>query len=546
MSDTTLKAVLLGEDRSMGRTFEGVADKADRGGQRVGGFGTSFLKLAGPVGLGIGVVELAGTAFTKLTDFMGDSIDEARESEKVGKTTAQIIKSTGGAAKVSADQVGALATAISNKTGVDDEAIQTGANLLLTFKNVQNGVGEGADIFDRATQSAVDLSAAGFGSIDGASKMLGKALNDPIKGLSALGRAGVTFTDQQKKQIETMVKSGDTLGAQKIILGEVESQVGGVAEASSSMSDKVSTSWDNFKESVGTKLLPVMDKLGEWFLEKGLPAIEGFAAWFSDKLWPALQEGYETIMPGVHEAMEILGGDAEDGSSAWKDLGTALTDYVIPFLSHMFRVVIPSVAKQWATLIETVKTSWAILTTFRDVVAKVMAFVLEKFADVTSTGAGMLRALSKVPGFGWAKDAAAKLDSAAGKARTLSRNIENIPKNVPVTVTIRTNTMGGRIRVGNQYFNPGLARAGGGPAIAGSTYLVGENGPELVTMGTTSHVTPTRQTSKILAGARGGDTSGGVKRELLQPVQLMVEGRMLQQVLLKVKAQGGNVELGLA
>src|SRR5690606_34628428 len=130
----------------------------------------------------------------------------------------QIIKSTGGAAKVSADQVGSLATAISNKSGMDDEAIQSGANLLLTFKNVRNEAGKGANIFDRATQAATDLSAAGFGDMAGQSKMLGKALNDPIKGISALSRSGVTFTEGQKDQIKTMVESGDLLGAQKLML----------------------------------------------------------------------------------------------------------------------------------------------------------------------------------------------------------------------------------------------------------------------------------------------------------------------------------------
>jgi len=328
VSDTTLKAVLVGQDRSMGRTFDNVADKADRGGSKVGGFGSSFLKLAGPVGLGIGAVELAGTAFTKLTEFMGDSIDEARESEKVGKTTTQIIKSTGGAAKVTADQVGDLATAISNKTGVDDEAIQTGSNLLLTFKNVKNEAGEGANVFDRATQAAVDLSAAGFGSIDGASKMLGKALNDPIKGISALSRAGVTFTEQQKAQIKTLVKSGDTLGAQKIILKEVESQVGGVAEASASMSDKVGTSWANFKESIGTKLLPILDRLGQWFLEKGLPALQSFGNWLSEKVWPALKEGYDTIMPAVRDALDTVSDALGDGGTSWKELGEVITELI--------------------------------------------------------------------------------------------------------------------------------------------------------------------------------------------------------------------------
>ena len=74
-------------------------------------------------------IGLGGAALGKFTDFLGSSVAEARESEKVGKTTAQIIKATGGAAKVSAGQVGALAESLSEKAGVDDEVIQTGANV---------------------------------------------------------------------------------------------------------------------------------------------------------------------------------------------------------------------------------------------------------------------------------------------------------------------------------------------------------------------------------------------------------------------------------
>lgn len=194
-----------------------------------------------------------------------DSLGEAREAQKVGALTESIIKSTGGAAKISADQIGALAGAISAKTGMDDEAIQSGANLLLTFKNVKR---EGAglnDIFGRATAAAADLSAAGFGDLNGQAKMLGKALNDPIKGISALSRSGVTFSEAQKKQIKAMVTSGQTLKAQKIILREVESQVGGAAAATATAGDKAAVAMGNLKEQVGTALLPVVDRLASTF-----------------------------------------------------------------------------------------------------------------------------------------------------------------------------------------------------------------------------------------------------------------------------------------
>lgn len=229
------------------------------------------------VGLGAGA---AGLSFLK------QATAEARESAKVNKLTAQAIKTTGGAAKVTGDQVGALATKISNKTAVDDEAVQSGANLLLTFKNVRNEVGKGNNIFDRATAAAVDLSAAGFGSISGASKMLGKALNDPVKGISALGRAGVTFSDGQKKQIAALVESGQVAKAQGMIMKEVESQVGGSAAAQASSADKMRVSWANFQETIGAQLLPKIDqllnagvKVTQW-AQKNPAAVYGLAVAF--------------------------------------------------------------------------------------------------------------------------------------------------------------------------------------------------------------------------------------------------------------------------
>jgi murein DD-endopeptidase MepM/ murein hydrolase activator NlpD len=269
----SLSVSTQGMGKQIASQFAGVSREADKAGKDSGkrfggGFGGTVKAALGAAAIYQGIS--AGIGFLK------EANGEARESQKVGATTAQIIRATGGAAKVSAVDVGNLAAKISAKAGVDDEAIQSGANLLLTFKNVRNEAGAGGAVFDRATQSAVDLSAAGFGSVSGASKMLGKALNDPVKGISALGRAGVTFTEQQKEQIGVMVQSGDTLGAQKIILGEVESQVGGVAAASATMGEKLSVSFGNFKEQIGTALLPVIDRVGGVLVNTVIPAVSGF------------------------------------------------------------------------------------------------------------------------------------------------------------------------------------------------------------------------------------------------------------------------------
>jgi hypothetical protein len=71
-----------------------------------------------------------------------------------------VLKSTGDAANVTAGHIGDLATAISNKVGIDDEEIQSNENMLLTFTNVRNEVGKGNDIFDQATKTVTDMSVA--------------------------------------------------------------------------------------------------------------------------------------------------------------------------------------------------------------------------------------------------------------------------------------------------------------------------------------------------------------------------------------------------
>jgi hypothetical protein len=213
---------------------------------------------------GLGKVAAAvGTAFAvkQVFDFAAAAATAAAESEKVSKATGAIIAATGGAAGVTADEVSKLATSISTLTAVDDELVQSGANVLLTFKNVKQA-GEGLDdVFGRATAAGVDLAAAGFGDVIGNAKMLGKALNDPIAGLSSLSRAGVTFTAQQRQQITELAKTGDLLGAQKIILAEVEAQVGGTAAASASSLDKMKVAFGNAQETIGAALLPIINEL---------------------------------------------------------------------------------------------------------------------------------------------------------------------------------------------------------------------------------------------------------------------------------------------
>ncbi len=377
-----------GGEASITKQLDGPISKASQTVGKTSGaaYGNSFSTSAGGVmKAALGAAVIAGAA-NAAKDFIGSSIDEAREAQKVGATTEQIIKTTGGAAKITAAQVGDLATAISLKTGMDDEAIQSGANLLLTFKNVKNEVGEGANIFDRATAAAADLSAAGFGDLNGASKQLGKALNDPLKGMTALSRSGVTFTAEQKEQVKALVATGDILGAQKVILSEVEGQVGGTAAASATASEKMAVGWGNLQESIGTLLLPVIDQL------QGV--LTAAFAWISENTWVL------GVFAGGVTAIALAMGVAKIATIQWSAtlLASPITwivvgivaliaalvllianwDSVVAWLKKVWGGIVTWLGGVWDSIVSGVRAGWdAVVRWIKDAATKVVGFFMK-------------------------------------------------------------------------------------------------------------------------------------------------------------------------
>lgn len=552
------------------RGLSSVPAQADRigtaSGRKMGdrmskGIVSSVGKIAGPLA--------AIFATVGIGKFISGTVDEAREAQKVSAITDSIVKSTGGVAKVTAKHVGDLSNAISKKIGVDDEAIQASANLLLTFKKVRNEVGKNNDVFDQAVGLAQDLSKAGFGSAESTAKQLGKALQDPVKGMTALGRAGVQFTDEQKKQVKDAIKHNDLLKAQKIILGEVQSQVGGVAESAATSGEKVGVAFANLKEKIGQALLPALDKVSNWFLDKGLPAIEKFGSkvkgtftglsdllikgdftkavkdafgwdedspevqgllgirdaaldawdavkkfggWVKDDLLPALEKGRAEIFPALKKAIDDVSKalSGEGNGVDWKAIGTFITETFIPALAQLVKFELPQIVNGIKAVIVVVESLWAAFQFFLDVVRNVGNVALTVFSSMSSAMATMLDALSNVPGFGWAKDAADKLRTAASQADALKSAIEGIPesKRIAIALELTSNKAYQDFRAGerDQYgLVPKKKREFGGPVRKGQPYIVGERRPELFVPDSNGKILPRVPGAAGAVAGAGGD-----------------------------------------
>ncbi len=257
----------------------------------VGGM-TGFMKQNAAL---IGVA-LASAAVT----FGVKSVKAFNESESAIAQTNAVLKSTKGIAGVTSAEVTKLATSMQKLTTFSDEEVRSAENLLLTFTNISD------DIFPDTTKAVLDMSQALGQDLKSSSIQLGKALNDPILGLTSLSRVGVKFTQETRDQIKALVENGKTLQAQKIILRELATEFGGSAK-------KAAGTFGGRMKQLGNQVNDVMEEFGKLITTIGpilLPVIE-FAIKALRKMIANL-----TIMVGAVKTAVLWIGDKF--VAAWK------------------------------------------------------------------------------------------------------------------------------------------------------------------------------------------------------------------------------------
>lgn len=301
-STKKLQVEIVGDSRDLERAFgkagraAGDFDKrASRSKKALGLLG----KAAGGAALAVG----AGFAATVAIGVKGLISDE-KALAKVEST----IKSTGGAANVSSKDVTKLAGELQSMSGVGADTIMTNQSLLLSFTGIKNGAKDTDKVFDEATKTMLDMSVALDQDMKSSAVQLGKALNDPVKGITALSRVGVSFTEQQKSQIAAMVESGNTMGAQKVILAELNKEFGGTAEAlgetTSGKIERVKRNFEEMAKKLTEAVLPAVSALSDWLINVGIPWLEGFSL----SVQTTLQEWrpyFEATFEAVRYAAEV-------------------------------------------------------------------------------------------------------------------------------------------------------------------------------------------------------------------------------------------------
>lgn len=258
IADLLVKLSLDGADFS-----EGIDNAEGKVSALSNGF-TGLAKIGGGILAGGLAIVAAGGAAAAAGLWL--SVEAAMDSQKVQAQLGAVLKSTGGAAGVEASMVNDLANSLSRATPFEDEAIIRGESMLLTFTAI------GKDIFPMATETILDMSTALGQDLQSSAIQLGKALQDPVQGVTALRRVGVAFNDEQEATIKNLVATGKLEEAQKFILAELTKEFGGSAKAAGQtfggQLEILKTQLGNVQETVGMALLPVLQGLAGFLLNE--------------------------------------------------------------------------------------------------------------------------------------------------------------------------------------------------------------------------------------------------------------------------------------
>lgn len=455
MADTTLKLLLVGEDKSAGKALRGVGDEADKVGGRFKGMGAVAAGALGAIA--------ASGAIDAIGDFGRASVDAFREAEQAQRKLEDAFNRFPDLADTNIEALRGLNAQIQKKTGADADDLAASQATLAQYKLTGAQIAELTPLLDDyAVKTGKDLPSA--------AEDLGKAMLGQGKALKSVG---IDFKD-----------AGSTGANFDQVVQGLRDQVGGFAEGEASSAEgqmrKLQAEFGDVQEEVGSKLLPILVKLGEVLL-----GVIGFVKDNSAVLGPmAAALGVVAAAVGVWSAAQWV-------------LNAAL-------VANPIGLVVVAIAALVAGLIVAYNTSEG----FRNVVsgafdavadagrwlwnnalAPAFRFIVGGFAGVMRALADFVGALGNIPGFEWARDAAGKLRGMADQAEAAARGIRDIPSDKKVTIGIHT-----------VYTRSGVSSSGGTVYRTGSGAMFEADGGKVY-----AYAGGGQYESHVAQFARGGD-----------------------------------------
>lgn len=350
------------------------------------GAGMSFGKMTAAFATGQLVAQTVIGGLQRIRGGISSIVSAANDNQAAMSQMAGVIKSTGDASGISAQQQEALANSISSITPTTRDAVMAGENMLSTFTAIKG------QAFDQATAAANNMATffnqgatPSMQQVSQQAMMIGKALNDPATGFSKLQREGVSFNQTQIDTIKQMSAAGNVAGAQAVMLQELQKEFGNAGTAAATTFQgglqMAENSLDELKISAGEafenefagvfqKLVPVIQSLE--------PVIESLGGAFAQ-----IADAIIAILPDVIDIIKILA-----------QVITALLPAIVPIIVIVAQFI-DQLAKLLLPILNALTPIFPIMASLMQNIADVIGDIMRALAPFIEGGLKILVAVFK-------------------------------------------------------------------------------------------------------------------------------------------------------
>ena len=379
-----------------------------------------------------------------LVDGVKSAIADAAAQEKLALTLQNVT----GATKAQIKATESYITKTSLAYGVTDDELRP------SLERLARATGD-VEKAQKLQAVALDVAAGSGKSLEAVTNAMARAAEGNT---AALGKLGVGLSSAQLKTLsmdEITKKLADTF----------ENQASAKADTFQGKLDRLNIAFQEGKETVGSFVLDALTPLVSTFVNKVIPALSSMAG--------SIGKDLEGPLNGVKAIL------TDFVIPAFKALYSYLFDYVVPFWASVFGPAIQGISTAFGKVSAAIKNNEddlaPLFTLFksvagfvRDTMGPAIGTILRVAFEVLGTAiAGVITGVSRVVDF---------LGDMIDRVREFIRLVRDNPVVSGISGLI------------DRVF--GGARAMGGPVTAGTSYLVGEQGPELFTPGRSGAITP--------------------------------------------------------
>jgi hypothetical protein len=414
--------------------LDGLRKGVNGASTEVSGFGDKVKKFGKVAGAAFAAAGVAAAAYAGklLVDGVKAAIEDEAAQAKLATTLTNVTGAT--TAQIAAVESQILKTSL--LTGLTDDELRPSFERLVRATN-------DSDEALKLQSLAIDVAAGSGKSLEAVTNAMAKAQEGNAASLARLG-IGLSAAELKTMSMEEITaKLAETFG------GQASEQ----ADTFQGKMQRLQVAFAEGKETVGAFVLDAITPMVSGFVNNVIPAVQKLAEELGPKLTPVFTALTDYIANSVIPTFKAI----------WQ----FITEFVIPAISKFLTPVIDGLRSAFEKVtgkiaeneekLKPLLAIFKVIATFvRDVYAPVIGKILGTAFDVLGTAIGVVIGLF------------ASLVDVVDKAFNGLKAIVNFIKNNPVTQAVSgvVSAFGG-------------GRALGGPVNAGTSYVVGERGPEL-------------------------------------------------------------------